>query len=126
MSQRTRAWQFLLGASLLLGSGCKTTAGDEIKDKVCGVNTPCPLGYKCAYEDGINPSNPQSLGKCAYVECELMDPCKKPHKQCALPDETAMCDRETNDKYCECVRPSSQELPNTPTTGAPPTTGVKP
>ena len=35
-----------------------------------------------------------------------------------------MCDRKDNDKYCECLRPNSEDVPVTPTTGGdPPTTG---
>ena len=132
MSQRTRAWHFLLSASLLLGcngSGCnppkKSQLTDAILDEECSKMTKCPAGYECDF-GAANSSDPNSLGTCTYKECGLTDLCKTPHTECALSDETAMCDRRKNDKYCECQRPSSQEVPSTPTTGGPPTTGDKP
>ena len=130
MSRRTRAWQLLFSASLLLGcngSGCNPEPETgKIVDVECGAYTTCPSGYECIYGAGINPDNPKSIGKCEYKECGLMDLCKKPQKRCPLKEETAMCDRFDNDKYCDCVRPSSQEVPSTPTTGGTPTTGDKP
>ncbi len=126
MSRQTRAWQLLLGASLLLG--CNSTATnttDIVEGTKCGAHTKCPFGYECNY-GGSDPNNPQSIGECKYKECGLKDVCKKPQKLCALDQETAMCDRFDNDKYCECERPNSEEVPSTPTTGVPPTTGDKP
>ena len=132
MSRRTRAWQLLMGASLLLGcngSGCNPPAStDPIVDKKCGAHTMCPFGYECRYEDGVDPKDPNSLGLCKYVECQLTEPCKESQpseKDCALPTETLMCDKFDRDHYCSCVRPSSQDVPGTPTTGVP-TPGDKP
>ena len=139
MSRRTRAWQLLFSASLLLGcngSGCNNpntgTTVDAV-DAKCGLHTQCPFGYECNY-GASDPKLPQSVGQCEYKHCGLTDPCKKPQKNCALKEETAMCDRRNNDDYCDCVRPNSQDVPNTPTTGGPsppptggtPTTGDKP
>jgi hypothetical protein len=133
MSRRTRAWQLLIGASLLLGcngSGCnngsETTSG-KLVGVECGAHTKCPFGYECDY-GAKDPNHPKSVGLCQYVECKLTDLCEKPHKECPLPQETAICDKFDNDKYCDCVRPSSQDVPGTPTTGGPPapTTGATP
>ena len=118
MSHRTRAWQLIVGATLLLG--CKqgeTNAEDEVKGAKCGAQTKCPSGYTCDYGTS-NPNNPQSIGKCAYVECGLTDLCKKQEGNgCLLDKATASCDRFNPDKFCGCVEPLSQEVPTTPTTG---------
>ncbi len=129
MSRRTRAWQLLVGASLLLGCNKPPAAADPIVGKKCGADTMCPFGYECQYDAGIDPKNPNSIGQCKYLECKLTEPCKKPQplvKNCGLPTETLMCDKFDNDRYCDCVRPTSDEVPSTPTTGGPPTTGAKP
>jgi len=118
MSRRTRAWQLLTTVALALGCS-PTPSADPIEDAVCSNKTKCPAGYECPN----NPGDPLSTGKCEYQKCGLTDLCKKPHQECPLKEETAMCDRKDNDKYCECVRPSSEEVPTTPTTGGPPTTG---
>jgi len=41
----------------------------------------------------------------------------------SLAGRVVRCDSLNNDKYCECQRPNSEEVPATPTTGDPPTTG---
>ena len=119
MSRRTRAWQILVSVSLLLGCNKEDKTNETYDDVVCSKYTTCPAGYKCTND----PGNPQSTGVCLYQECGLTDHCKKPQKQCPLDVETAMCDSRNNDKYCECIRPNSEEVPATPTTGGPPTTG---
>lgn len=132
MSRRTRAWQLLLSASLLLGchgSGCnpptKSQLTDAILDEECNHKTKCPGGYECDF-GSADPSNPNSLGTCTYVECGLTDICKQPQTKCGLPQETALCDKRNNDKYCECQIATSQEVPSTPTGGGTPTTGGPP
>lgn len=131
MSRRTRAWQLLFSASLLLGcngSGCEPyPVPGKLVDVECGAHTKCPFGYECDY-GAKDPNHPNSVGICQYVECKLTDVCEKPHIECPLPQEIAMCDKFADDKYCDCVRPNSQDVPGTPTTGGPaaPTTGVTP
>lgn len=117
---RRRTWQLLATVALALGCNNPTPSADPIEDAVCSNKTKCPAGYKC----DNNTADPHSTGKCVYQECGLTDLCKKPQKQCPLKEETAMCDKKDNDKYCECVRPNSEDVPTTPTTGGdPPTTG---
>ena len=123
MSQKTRAWGFLAGVTLLLGCG-KPNEGDGKPTVQCSTNTACPEGFKCNF-GGANPANPASLGVCEYQECGLTVACKKKYPDCPLPQETAMCDSENNEKYCGCVRPNSEPVPpttaasgDTPTTGA--------
>jgi len=118
MSRRQTAWQFLVSATLLLACN-KEDKPNEVEGTPCSKYTMCPAGYKCTND----PDNPQSAGVCKYQECGLTDPCKKPQKQCPLKEETAMCDQRNNDKYCECIRPNAEEVPATPTTGTPPSTG---
>lgn len=117
--RRTRAWQLLVSATLLLACNKEDKTNDTYEGATCSKYTTCPAGYKCSND----PGNPQSTGVCLYQECGLTDLCKKPHKECALKSETALCDSLNNDKYCECQRQNSAEVPATPTTGDPPTTG---
>jgi len=51
---------------------------DAILDEECNNKNKCPGGYKCDF-GSAEPSNPNSLGTCTYVECGLTDLCKKPH-----------------------------------------------
>ena len=129
MSRQTRAWLVLVSTSLLLGcngSGCKPEPeAGKLVDVQCGAYKKCPSGYECNY-GGSDPKNPKNFGLCEYVECGLTDLCEKPQTRCALKVETPLCDKFDNDKYCECVRPNSEEVPSTPTTGGTPTTGDKP
>lgn len=120
MSQRTRAWQLLVTAILLLAckKDDKINPGDPYEGATCSNQTKCPFGYKCTN----NAADPLSTGKCEYQVCGRTEPCKEPQTQCPLKVETAMCDKFNNDKYCECVRPNSEDVPSTPTTGGP-TTG---
>ena len=108
---------------MLLACNKEDKTNETAEDVACSKYTTCPAGYKCTND----PGDPQSAGVCKYQACGLTDLCKKPQKQCPLKEETAMCDRFDNDKYCECVRPSSEEVPATPTTtGDPPPTTGKP
>ena len=115
MSRRTRAWQLLVSATLLLA--CNQDETDKVEGTPCTKDTKCPAGYDCTND----PGNPKSVGECKYRECGLTDLCKKPQTQCLLKTETAMCDKKNNDKYCECIRPNAEDVPATPTTGAPST-----
>lgn len=118
-----RTWQLLVTVALAFGCGSNPEPPeDPVKGATCSNKTKCPHGYKCTND----PGDPHSTGKCEYQVCGLTDLCKKPHKECPLPVETAMCDKFDNDKYCECVRPNSEEVPTTPTTGDPPPTTGKP
>lgn len=119
MSRRTRAWQLLVTATLLLACNKEDKTNDTYEGVTCSNMTKCPSGYKCTN----NPADPHSTGECKYQECGLTDLCKKPQKLCPLKQDTAMCDRFDNDRYCDCVRANSEEVPPTPTTGGPPTTG---
>ena len=122
MSRRTRAWQLLVCVPLLWACHKEDKTNETAEDEACSQYTKCPAGYKCTND----PGDPQSAGVCKYQACGLTDLCKKPQKDCPLKSETAMCDRFDNDKYCECMRPNSAEVPTTPTTGDPPPTTGKP
>lgn len=119
MSRRTRAWQLLVGVTLLLGCTKPNERDPEPEDK-CSTKTACPAGHKCDF-GSQNPSDPTAIGRCKYQVCGLTELCEKP-QACLAGQETAMCDKENNDKFCGCVRPNSQDVPGTPT----PTTGDKP
>ena len=127
MHRRTRAWQLLFSASLLLGCKNPEPADGKLVNVECGAYTKCPSGYECNY-GGKDSKNPKVTGLCEYVTCGLTDLCKKPHPECSLKEETAKCDKFDNDHYCECIRPSSQDVPTGGTgPGDPtPTTGDKP
>jgi len=115
MSRRTRAWQLLVSATLLLGCAKPNERDTPPKDK-CSTKTACPAGYECDFK-GANKSDPRAIGVCEYKVCGLTDLCKKP-QNCLPGQETATCDKENNDKFCGCVRPNAQEVPSAPTTSA--------
>ena len=83
------------------------------KDK-CSAKTACPAGYKCDYGEE---TGQYAVGRCEYEVCGLTETCKKP-QACLPAQEAAMCDKIDNDKFCECVRPLSQDVPSTPTSSA--------
>lgn len=118
--RRTRAWQLLVSATLLLACHKEEKTGMTYDDAVCSKYTTCPAGYKCTND----PADPQSTGLCKYQECGLKVPCKGP-MTCIADKESALCDERNLDKLCECATPNSAEVP-TPTTGGTPTTGDKP
>ena len=113
MSRRTRAWQLVVGVTLIMGCS-KPNERDPPPEKTCSTQTACPAGYKCEYDDA---SGHYAVGHCEYEVCGQTEPCKEP-KTCLPGKETAMCDKMNNDKFCECVGPNSQDVPSTPTTSA--------
>jgi hypothetical protein len=110
---------FLAVAALQLSfGGCGPGRPETGPEGVtCSSLSKCPHGYKCSN----NPADPHSTGECKYQECGLTDICNKP--QACIPNQTAMCDRFNNDKFCECEGLNSENVPNPPATGGDPTTG---
>jgi hypothetical protein len=62
MSRRTRAWQLVVSATLLLACHKEDKTGETYDDAICSKSTACPAGYKCTN----NPAHPQSTGLCKY------------------------------------------------------------